>query len=167
MKYRIELDSDPQSPSDYADTSLFLVANHRQCYIPEPGEKRIPETAEELVRKYRKTHWIFALEAYIHSGVRLALVTDNAPFPDRRWDVSQLGYVFAAKAEWRLCKSARKAARDKVAEWNQYLSGDVWGYIIEDETGEQVDSCWGFYGREYCEQETKAALKHASEAIPA
>ena len=166
LSYRIEQDTNAQSPSQWEDTNLFLVANHRDCHIPEPGEKRIPSDRAEIEDRYRKTHWIFPLEAYIHSGVHLSL-SGEGNYPDRQWDVSQLGMVFAAKSEWRLSKSARKAALCKVNEWNQYLSGDVWGFIIEDETGEQVDSCWGFYGREYCEQETKAALKHASEAIPA
>jgi hypothetical protein len=156
IKYRgreieIRQDEDAQSPADFGDTGLFLVANHRQCYIPEPGEKRIPDDTAELLARYKKTHWIFPLEAYIHSGVRLALSHEGS-FPDRQWDVSQLGFVFVSKKEWRLSKKARAAALALIAEWNQYLSGDVWGYVVGD------DSCWGFYGREYCEQEAKSVV---------
>ena len=164
LTLRIEQDSDATSPSDWEDSNLFIVANHRKCFIPETGQRRITGTAAELVRKYVKTHWVFPLEAYIHSGVVLAL-SGEGNFPDRHWDVSQLGHVFAAKSEWRLSKSAYKAALSKVNEWNQYLSGDVWGCTVEDEDGNTVDSCWGFYGREYAESEGKNMLAAAKKNV--
>lgn len=154
-------DEGAQSPREWEDTGLFLVANHRDCYIPEPGEKRIPSDPEELVERWKGTHWIFPLEAYIHSGVRLAL-SQEGNFPDRQWDVSQLGFVFAAKKEWRLSASARKAAQVLINTWNQYFSGDVWGYVV-DEDGPNENSCCGFYGFDYCVQEAKSVADHVAE----
>jgi hypothetical protein len=61
MKYRIEQDDNPQSPNEWANTDAFLVANHRDFYVPEPGEKRIPSSANEVVDKWKKTHWVFPL----------------------------------------------------------------------------------------------------------
>jgi hypothetical protein len=84
-------------------------------------------------------------------------------FPDRQWDVSTLGAVFASKEEWSTKEQARAAALCKVEEWNQYLSGDVWGYVIETEEGQHLDSCWGFYGRKYAEQEAQQALEYAQK----
>ena len=48
----------------------------------------------------------------------------------------------------------------EVKTYDQYLTGDVWGYIIEDDSGEVLDSCWGFFGHDYCEEEAKAQLKY-------
>lgn len=141
------------------------MAKHSDFYVPEPGQKRIEITAKELVEKYKKTHWIFPIEAYIHGEVRLAF-SGTGNFPDRRWDVSQVGFVFATKNDWRLSKSAKRAAEAKINQWNQYLSGDVWGYVIEDENGKTLESCWGFYGRDYCEKEGQSmlnALKQRTE----
>jgi hypothetical protein len=28
---------------------------------------------------------------------------------------------------------------------NTFASGQIYGYTVEDENGEEVDSCWGFY----------------------
>ena len=39
-----------------------------------------------------------------------------------------------------------EAIRGEVAEYDQYLTGQVYGYVIEDEDGDHVDSCWGFIG---------------------
>ena len=161
-KYRIEQDDDPQNPQQYSDEDMFLVSKHRQFYVPEPGQQRIPDSANEVVDKWKKTHWVFPVEAYIHGGVSLALAGEGN-FPDRQWDVSQCGFVFVSKLSWRLSKSARKQAVSWLETWNQYLSGDVWRYVIEDEDGNEIDSCSGMYGKEYCEQEAKTAFARLSE----
>ena len=83
-------------------------------------------------------------------------------YPDRQWDVSQLGFVFVSKKEWRLSAKARLAAESLLKEWNQYLSGDVYGYIVDDD-GLNEDSCWGFYGLEYCEQQAKEIAEHVAK----
>jgi hypothetical protein len=46
-----------------------------------------------------------------------------------------------------------------VEVWNQYLSGDIWGYCIKDSSGEVLDSCFGFYGFDYCKSEAIEAAK--------
>ena len=33
--------------------------------------------------------------------------------------------------------------------YSYWAFGNVWGYIIEDQYGEYVDSCWGYYGHPY------------------
>jgi hypothetical protein len=159
---RIEQDHNAESPAEDQDNGLFIVAGHRDFYVPAPGEKRVAADFQEYVDRYAATHWIIPIEAYIHSGVRLYL--SGGCQIDRQWDVSQVGAVFAAKSEWRLAKSARKAAAAHVEYWNQYLSGDVWGYIVEDENGERVASCWGFFGREDVEAEGRRAAECALEA---
>ncbi len=166
MKLEILQDEHASSPSEWGDDSLFLVANHRQFYVPVPGEKRLPQYGNEVADRFAKTHHIFDLEAYIHSGVRLAL-SGEGNFPDRCWDVSQLGYVFASKSEWKTRKEARKAALSLVETWNDYLSGDVWGYVVEDDDGNCLDACWGFYGddgKKEAQSEGEKALAAAKAA---
>lgn len=41
-------------------------------------------------------------------------------------------------------------------EFKQYLAGEVYGYVITDHKGEHVDSCWGFYGLDYCRAEARS-----------
>lgn len=159
LTVKIEPEENAPSPAEIGDTGLFLVAKHRDFYVPAPGEKTIPENAGDVIAKYKKTHWIFPLEAYIHSGVVLVL-SGEGNFPDRQWDVSQLGFVFAAKKEWRLNKSARKAALALIEEWNQYLSGDVYQWDILNEKGETIESCGGCYGFEYAKKEALACASH-------
>jgi len=60
---------------------------------------------------------------------------------------------------------ARELLISEVKEYDQYLTGDVYGYVVEDADGEHIDSCWGFYGLDYCIEEAKSAIDyHIKEA---
>jgi len=137
LTIKIMPDSDPMRPDEGGDSSLFLVAGHREFFVAGPKDYS-PE-------RYGASHWRFNLEAYIHSGVRLAL-SNEGQFPDRSWDVSQLGVVFVSREYWKTANAARKAALSLIQEWNEYLSGNVYGYRIENDAGEAIESCWGYSG---------------------
>ena len=147
----IHQDDDYVSPEEYGDDNLFLVGFHRDFHVT-PYDIKSPEDIED----YKKSHHIFALTAYIHSGVALSLDDGKYPFNDR-WDSCQVGVVFVSKKEKRLRESARKLAIGLVKTWNNCLSGNVYGYQVE-ETG---DSCWGFYG----DYNTSGILQEAKDTI--
>lgn len=153
-------DTDAMSPAEWED-SMFLIADHSQFFVPPTPKRRNFDMSEEIAER-KQTHHIFPVEAYIHSGVRLALA-NCGNFPDRQWDVSLCAVIFAARSEWKTKSSAVKAALAKVNEWNEYLSGDVWGCVIKDENGYTVDSCWGFYGHDYAQQEGKRMLEYCQK----
>jgi len=168
LTIEIHQDTDPIGPNEWGDDGLFLIAGHRDFYVPPSSNERNFSMQAEIDKR-RETYHIFGLEAYIHSGVVLAL-SQEGNFPDRQWDVSQLGVVFAKKSEWRLRKSAEKAARGLIEEWNQYLSGDVYGYIIKDADGYDIpncldSSCWGFYGHDLVVSEAKEAAEGIAKSI--
>ena len=58
-------------------------------------------------------------------------------------------------------ENARRYMLAEMEEFNQYLQSDVYGYVIEDQNGETVDSCWRFYGRDYALEEMKSMLAEA------
>lgn len=161
--YTVKLiaDEDAQSPEEYGDDGIFVVTT-RNRYFEVLHDKQDARACMED-KDLRQRYWIFPVQAYIHSGVALSLGTQGQ-FSDP-WDSGHIGFVFCAKSEWRYrtretrrCVSARKAAETHIEVWNQYLSGDVWGYVIETPEGEDVDSCWGFYGLDYARQEAKDAV---------
>lgn len=150
----VEQDEQPESPNDWGNTDLFLTANHNQFYVKvrgyNPGEFNLEDVSEE--------YHVFPLIAYIHSGVSLSMSRDHYPF-NCPWDAGQVGYVFASKESWKEEKEAGEAALSLLETWNDYLSGNVWGFVVEDEDGLPLDSCWGFYGDpDYCLNEAKASV---------
>jgi hypothetical protein len=53
----------------------------------------------------------------------------------------------------------------EVKVYDQYLTNDIWGYVVETENGVEVDSCWGFFGLEYAiEEATSVAEEMEKEA---
>lgn len=187
------------SPEDDGDESLFLTGYHRDFSVDGPRLGRTktdkgrllvskddcialaigkPEAAargleypEELAVKYH----FFGLEAYIHSGVRLAFGREGN-FPDRQWDVSQVGMIFVSKKEWRTRPRAKKAAACLIENWNNYLSGNVYGFKVlaepDDLTDEniEVDSCWGFSGdydqKGGCLDDARSIADHHNKQAP-
>lgn len=140
------------NPNDWNDGVVFLVAYHRDFDVRYDEvitkDEAIAIANDEMMdyprcKEIKKNFHLFGLEAYIHSGVVLAL-SGEGQFPDRKWDVSQLGFVLVAKKEAKTRLKARKMAEGLISNWNDNLSGNVYGYIIDE--GEGEGSCWGFYG---------------------
>jgi len=160
LRYLVR-DEDPQNPDDMGDDSLMLLVNyHRDFWVV--NDKII--TKDQLASWYRgekieqaKTYWIFTLGMYSHSGIVLRLGSKDFVGDSGGWDSSMIGAVLVSKKEWRLSAKAEKAAECLVQTWNNYLSGDVWGYVIDvfdAKTKERIEaeceSCWG-YNSEYRE----------------
>jgi len=111
---------------------------------------------------------LYPLFIYEHGGIALSLGREY-PF-DCQWDSGQLGYILIDR-EWmkehfgnkyfteKMKSRMRKAAENGVKLYNQYLSGAVYGYNIDDSVG---DSCYGFYGYDHRES---GLLEYAENAI--
>ena len=153
---KIYQDDSCDSPDDWGDENVFLVGYHRDFEVRRDNIISKDKAIEIFGRKDWNGYWIFGLEAYIHSGVVLALSYEGN-YPDRRWDVSQLGLAFVSKKETRLRKTAKERAENLVQIWDQYLSGDVYGYDTDR------DSCWGYYGMEDCIEEAKFVVDYQTQ----
>lgn len=114
------------------------------------------------------------LYLYDHSGLTMSTGPFSCP-----WDSGQVGWIFVTREtvlkEWggkgarritkRMVKQAEKCLRAEVEEYDQYLRGDVYGYVIEGPDGEQLDSCWGFFGFDYAKEEACEAAEVQVEAL--
>ena len=141
-------DSDPQSPDSWGNTDMFLVYDHRQFSVERKGfpPKYIYDYLDEKtgtildhdldLSKLDNFH-IFNVAAHIHSGVHLQLNNSSFPF-QRGWDTSTTGFVIVKKEDIVEGKKptfiteaeALKYAEGLIETWNQYLSGDVYGFRI-------------------------------------
>lgn len=91
-----------------------------------------------------------------------------------RFDSGQVGIIFVEEddlpyflSDWKYnTETQEKIERMIEAEvklYDAYISGNVFGFIVQDENGENVDSCWGFYGMEGMEEaieEAKAVIDY-------
>lgn len=176
--YRIEAEQDEyaMSPAEWGDSDRFVVGYHsREFWVPVSGfeEGRMRDVIaggryedgskdEDAISIARKYH-VFELDAYIHSGVALKLVS-KLPEKSEGHDRSFFGFVLIAKSEARTRAGAEKAARALIETWNAYLCGSVYQYATYDPDGELESSCGGFYEYDVMIQECKAEIDSAARA---
>lgn len=153
----IENDDSPLAPDDNDEPCVFFVlADTRNFSASCPSGWTISSVQDEMNNE-ESEYTIVPLYAYIHSGIVLSLGKFSCP-----WDSGQIGYVVVQNggADPNLIASAY------VKEWNQYLSGDVYRFVVKSvqvcslghKHEEIVDSCGSFYDRKACEEEGEAVL---------
>lgn len=131
----------PSCESDYIEAiseSNFGLKKTYKCKACGKVFKRVKELSPEVFKNYH----VFTLSAYIHSGVRLYLGTGKVC----QWDSGVVGAVLVSKEEFKTEAKAGKVAEGLLETWNDYLSGNVYGFIVEDKNGNHLESCYGFYG---------------------
>ena len=119
-------------------------------------EKLWDKTDNQLMEIIERYAVVLPLYVYEHSGI-----TMNTRGYSCRWDSGQVGWTYITKAKIREEYSCRRVSaklkelvenylRSEVETYATYLEGSVFGFILEDkETGEHIDSCWGFYGYDF------------------
>jgi hypothetical protein len=171
--YRIEHDQDPCNPRTEWDNLGTIVYAHRGCRLGDiDATKEYPDAngwddIERAIERENGPCVMLSVYCYEHGGITVSTGTFGCP-----WDSGRIGVIYVPRSkvlkEWgkkRLTKALRSKVREdlkgEIETFAQYLEGEIYGYVIEDPEGNHIDSCWGFYGREYCETEAKAALAYA------
>lgn len=174
---KIEQDSDPQNPRslDYTDCNLgAMICYHRRYILGDEHSydkddyNNWDELRKQLIKDFRNDI-ILPLYLYNHSGITMS----TSPF-SCRWDSGQVGFIILDRAQLLKTHGTKRITKElkeklftylkgEVETYDQYLTGDVYGYVIEDEDGEEVESCWGYYGEGYAEEEGESVLKYYNE----
>ena len=151
---RIEQDEIVEYPYEFDDT-FTLYSNHRY-FSPDKhameelfnDEGNLP-TLEQL-NLSRSDYDHFRIYSYEHGMMTVSTRPFSCP-----WDSGLLGIVAVKKDA---VNDTKEAFENYVKTLDQLLQGDVYTFIIEDEMGEQVDCCCGFYGHD--ESTLKEMLSH-------
>lgn len=186
---KIWQDEDAENPFQAWDCEPDIITFLRRYdFNTRKEDKRhTPETF--LQEAKAQGHFVAPLFMYDHSGIGFSVSNSSYPF-NCHWDSGQAGFIFWTKekreaagltdeyiksilhegetVESWLLESLKKS----VALLNDYVQGNVYGFTVEDENGETVDSCAGFYG-DY-EQESGvldearriADYQHSPESLP-
>ena len=124
--------------------------------ILEPSEYYLTDTEIQKIDKWIKKN-IIMLPVYLydHSGI-----TINTTGFSCQWDSGQVGIIYVSKEHvkneygWKTLTKFRQfkienQLRNEIKTFGDYLTGNCYYYTIEDDNGNTLDSCGGFYGYEH------------------
>ena len=191
----IYVDENPESPREW-DNMGNMVAFHKRYELGDKTELNSSMfdgwgDLQKYLFETKKAVVVLPLYLYDHSGLRMKVGDFKGQLPQGHYefDSGQVGYIYATadnikeslgvkKITDEVRKRAEKILKGEVNTFDQYLSGDVYGFKIIEEKPvtvtkkypdgktttvktkeeEEIDSVWGFYGLESAKAEAKDEL---------
>ena len=161
-KLTIAHDPDPNDPRSW-DNSCTMWCSHNRYNL---GDEQIAGAYDSWDDVLTTIDYVVALPLYLydHSGITILTVPFRCP-----WDSGQVGWITMSKEQIlstfggkRITQKKKEQAialmKAEVKTYDYYITGEVYSYAITDADGEVVESCGGYYGREYAEQDGAEAL---------
>lgn len=172
-------DPEPENPRHF-DTLGTMTCWHRRYLLGDRHDFNDPRdfvidlagvdpdadlSLTALFARAERRAVILPLYLYDHSGITMNTTGFHCP-----WDSGQVGYIHVSLADIRteygvkhvsktLSAKVADHLRREVATYDDYLSGNCYGFIVEKDHAE-IASCWGFLG-DYdgdCLAEAKSAV---------
>lgn len=161
-----DIDS-PESPLEWENLATVFVLNpsdrysfkdtvssreHEESYRERYGDYPGSVADWELyAREVLGATVVLPLYMYVHSGVTVSIGDPINPF-GCDLDSRLYALVFDTAESRERCgtplERVEECLRAEMDTFDQWLRGDVYGYVVEDAVGEHLDSCYGFYGLE-------------------
>lgn len=177
-------DDDPQNPITDFDMLGTIAYKHPRFIL---GHEKIDDVGEffieklnqiqnrdndfwnmesEKVRKYfDKFYCYLPVFAYEHGGITLK----TSPFYDS-FDSGIIGFIYVLKSkclgEWKKKRwtkefenKIKNILKSEIEQFDDYLTGNCWGYEVVDENETFVDSLWGYIGHmKLCIEDAKSLV---------
>jgi hypothetical protein len=174
--YTIEIYPDEDSgfnPRE-ADNLGIMVCFHKRYDLGDKhnynyGDYRDWGKLERAIIKNEKPLVILPVYMYDHSGITIATHPFSCP-----WDSGQIGFIYTTKKQITLLgcdiinnkKEIIRQLEAEIKEYDAYLRGDIYGYVILDRAGETVESCAGYLDWDYCIQGAKSLVERMTQNEP-
>lgn len=141
--------------AEFGDLSI-AIENMEELYERSyVSSEYMEKQKNRLARITANYAFILPLYIYDHSGITISTEAFSCP-----WDSGQCGFVVMLKKDFaenysatfkgrwtaKQVKKAEEVMKGEVKLFDDYLTGEVYGYTIDDKEGAEEDSCWGFYG---------------------
>ena len=146
---KIIYDTYPPNPVEEYDSFGKMVCFHKRYSLGHKHNHSV-EGFQAFLKVNEKNIVVLPLYLYDHSGITMK----TTPF-SCGWDSGQVGYIYVTreqilkeygvkKVTSKIREKVEKLLIAEVDTYDKYLTGEVFGFIIE-KNGEVEDSCYGFY----------------------
>lgn len=157
MTIRICYDENADSPREW-DNVGTIYSNHRD-YNPD-GHKidEIENEEGKLVSEELDRRFIWLPVYYYEHGELSVSTKRDYPYNDR-WDSGLFGIIAVEKERlrkeqgWKAITKKRReqilrSLEGEIETFDSYCRGEVYGFVVDNEEGEWINSCYGYYGDE-------------------
>ena len=172
--FEIFHDEDPMNPRTEWDNLGTIVCFHKRYNLGDKHDYRSDDynSFDELFEAIKEDHpdaVILPVYMYDHSGITINTTGFHCP-----WDSGQIGWIFmdrkTGKENWPDAEDLDQKIKDcliaEIAIYDQYLSGEVYGFILDKDT-ETEESCSGFFGMDYMIDEVHSIIDHRKKLTTA
>lgn len=138
-------DHDGECPSDHGTWKLVSFCSrhaafeHPDNYFAEPSIG---------FRRRLECGYVHVLSCYQHGGIVWSLKGEGPQCP---WDTVQVaglliwqGSAREMRKHYPTLEERRNYARSFLQQYTAWANGECYGYVIENEKGDHLDSCFGF-----------------------
>ena len=170
---KLEHDELAESPREW-DNLGKMICFHKRYTLGDDHDYRPEDYSgwdemQTAIIKNEDAAIILPIYMYDHSGITISTSPFSCP-----WDSGRIGFICISKKKIREEYSVKRITKkliDRVTEYlkgevetyDQYLRGDVYCFTVtNNETGEEEDSCGGFFGDDI---KTNGVLDNLSEEI--
>lgn len=160
---KIYQDEDARDPRDW-DNLGTMICFHNQYELGDEHELRTEDFdnwdgVKQYLMKEKNAFIILSLFLYDHSGLRMKIGSFSGLLAQghAEFDSGQVGFIYVTPEDVRKCYMVKRITEkirnqvrnnliSEVNTYDDYLSGNVYGFMSETSDGEDIDSCWGFFG---------------------
>ena len=176
LNVKIYQDEDPVNPRVDYDNDDRIICFHKRYNLGDKHDYKSSDFAgwdalEAQICKDNDVLEILPIYMLDHSGITISTTDFND-----NWDSGQVGFIFITKEEARKSHMVKKLSKkvketchknllSSIETYDQYLTNDVYGYVIEDKDGTEIESCWGFFGLKYAIEEAKSVAEHSKAKV--
>lgn len=158
---KIIQDEDPINPRTEYDNLGVMVCFHNRYRLGDEGhgfrsgDYNGWDDLEKDIEREHGPSIILPIYMYDHSGY-----TINTTGFSCQWDSGRIGVIFIQRERarkeygWKvITKKREQQIRDmlkgEVELYDNYLTGSVYGYQVVGPDGEELHSCWGYFGYDH------------------
>jgi hypothetical protein len=137
---RLDNDVDPEDPHDWSDWVLRSFSRRHRNFVA-PTTQLLHDLKDRLQRRLA-----FTVSYYEHGPCTWSL---RGSGPQCQWDTVQnagvVEWIGPASGLPRTYKAREQSVKTFLETYTSYCNGEVYAFSVEDEYGDVVDSCGGFY----------------------
>jgi hypothetical protein len=174
-------DTDPMNPRESDDYLMgTMVCFHKRYDLGDKHDIKSENFSgwaeiRTYLEKELGANIVIPLYLLDHSGLWMRAGHNFSDVDSGGWDSGCVGFIYTTPKRIRDMYAIKHITAKKFAQaenelyqevrtYNDYLTGDVAGYVIEDTEGEVIESCWGYYG-ETGRKEAMATAKSIVDSL--